>query len=176
MSDIRIVSIADLRGTYADWNLLSNGLLDEREELANYVKVALMSDRVADPASEVLPDPDSDDFRGWWGDLDARQIWRGWNIGTKNWLLTRAKITPGEAWEGDTVERARNYTRDALQPLIDLKICSTIEVDAERRDRDRIDVQVRVYRGPQLAVELLFQDLWDQMRVQSVDSPFGGSV
>jgi len=173
MSDIRIVTHVDLSGTLADWNLLPNGLLDEREELANYAKVALMTDHVADPTTEVLPDPDSDDFRGWWGDLDAREIWRGWAIGTKNWLLSRAKIADAKAWEGDTTVRAEDYTREALQPLIDLKLCSHIDVKAARVEIDRIDVLVVIYRGPQPAVELLFQDMWNQMQVESIESPYG---
>jgi len=175
MSDARIVSTADLKWTVADWMLMSNGFLDEREELANYVKVALMTDRLASP-DEVLPDPDSDDRRGWWADMEAAPIWRGWDIGTRNWLLTRAKIADSRAWEGDTTVRAENYTRDALQPLIDMRLCSGVTVQAARVDRDRIDVLVKVFRGPMVAVQLVFQDLWRQMTVVSVDSPFGGSV
>src|SRR5262252_5822493 len=99
--DVRIVSKADLRETVADWLLLKTGNLDERQELANYCKVALMTDAMSDP-DEIRPDPDSDDRRGWWADMDAGPIWRGWQIGTKNWLLTRDKIADSVAWEGDT--------------------------------------------------------------------------
>lgn len=173
--DVRIVSSATLRDTVADWQLLSNGALDEREELANYVKVALMTDRTAG-LDEVLPDPDSDDYRGWWGDMDAQPIWRGWQIGTKNWLLSRAKITPPEAWEHDTVTRAENYTRDALQPMIALRMCTSIDVQAARVATDRIDVYVAVFRGPTIAVELIFQDLWNKFAQVAVQSPYGGSV
>lgn len=175
MSDPRIVSVADLRGTVADWRLLSNGFLDETQELANYVKVALMSDRLSDP-DEVRPDPDSDDRRGWWGDLDARAIWKGWPIGCRNWLLTRAKITDVQSWEGATVVRAENYTRDALQAMVDLNMCSFIDVRATRVDVDRIDVSVIIYRGNVPEIELLFQDLWRQIQVVEVLSPYGASV
>src|SRR5262252_338919 len=175
MSDARIVSQADLRATVADWLLLPTGFLDEREELANYVKVALMTERLADP-QEVLPDPDSDDRRGWWADMDAAPIWRGWQIGTKNWLLTRDKIADSVAWEGDTTVRAEDYTRESLQPLIDMKLCSGINVQAARTDVSRIDVLVTVYRGPQVAVQLIFQDLWRQFTVESVESPYKTSV
>jgi phage gp46-like protein len=173
--DIRIVASATLQETVADWNLMPSGLLDEREELANYVKVALMTDRTAS-LDEVLPDPDSTDYRGWWGDMDAKAIWNGWQIGTKNWLLTRAKITPPEAWEHDTVSRAENYTRDALQPMIDLRMCSAIDVQAARVAIDRIDVYVAVYRGPRLAVELIFQDLWNKFVNVKVQSPYGAGL
>ena len=176
MSDVRIVSsVESLWATTADWSLLANGTLDEREELANYVKVALLSDRLA-ATDEILPDPDSTDRRGWWGDMDAQPIWKGWQLGCKNWLLTRAKITDKNAWEGDTVIRAQNYTRESLQPMIDLKMCSRIDVVAERVGVERIDVLVLVYRGPELAVQLIFQDMWRQMQFQSVNSPYGWST
>jgi phage gp46-like protein len=166
--DVRIVSSASLRGTVADWLLLPTGNLDESGELANYAKLALMTDRLADN-DEVLPDPDSTDRRGWWGDMDAGAIWQGWPIGTKNWLLTRAKIADVYAWEGDTVVRAENYTRAALQPMIDRKMCSAIVVQATRIGRERIDVAVTIYRGPQTAIQLIFQDMWSTFQDDYVD-------
>jgi len=175
MSDVRIVNVTSLRDTVADWSLLSNGTLDEREELANYCRVALMTDRLAD-TDEVLPDPDSSDRRGWWGDMDAQDIWNGWQIGTKNWLLTRAKVADAYAWEGDTVVRAENYTRDALRPLIEMKMCSRIDVVAQRVERERIDVQIVMYRGPVPDIELIFQDLWAMMSRTAVQSPYGWTV
>src|SRR5215467_7485200 len=114
MADVRILSQADLSGTVADWHLLRSGNLDQREEICNYVKVALMTDMLSAPG-EILPDPDSTDRRGWWGDMDARSIWNGWQIGCRNWLLTRAKIVERNSHEGDTVVRAETYTRNALQ-------------------------------------------------------------
>ena len=172
MSDIKIVSTADLHGTVADWKLLPNGNLDESEELANYAKVALMTDRISDP-DEVRPDPDSTDRRGWWGDMDAQAIWGGWPIGTKNWLLTKAKINDFPSWEGATVARAENYTRESLQPLIDLRFCSAINVKASRVAIDRIDVSVVFYRGNLPDIELIFQDLWNKLTVSEVRNPFG---
>jgi len=169
--DPRIVGSNTLQWTTADWFLLPSGILDETEELANYVKVALLTDALAG-VDEVLPDPDSDDRRGWWGDFEAAPIWHGWPIGTKNWLLTRAKITGPSAWEGDTAVRAQNYTRNALQPLIGMKLCSKVDVLAARSGPDQIDVLVRVWRGPYSAIDLIFQDLWNQMRIEEVYSPY----
>jgi|SRR5262245_42673131 len=163
MSDVRIVSKATLRETVADWLLKPDGTLDESEELANYVKVAIMTDRLSSE-TETRPDPDSDDRRGWWGDLEAGEIWRGWPIGTKNWLLTRAKITGIDAFEGDTVVRAENYTREALQPLVEMRMVSAIDVYAARVGLQRIDVQVILYRRPDPDIELIFQDLWAEIR------------
>jgi phage gp46-like protein len=172
MTDVRIVSHATLRETVADWLLRKNGLLDEREELANYVKVALMTDRLSDPI-EIRPDPDSDDCRGWWGDMEAQQIWRGWPIGTKNWLLTRAKISDPFSFEGDTVFRAENYTREAIQPLVEMRMATAIDVKAVRVGIERIDVSVIIYRGPEGEIELTFQDLWNTLRDIEIKSPYG---
>jgi phage gp46-like protein len=162
-TDIHIVNQASLAGTWDDWLLNDYGGLDESDVLANVVKVALMTDRRAD-IREILPDPDSSDRRGWWGDLEAEQIWDGWPIGCRNWLLTRAKITGPESSEGATVVRAEEYTRTALQPLLDKNICSAIDVVAMRVGLDRIDVAVTIFRGPREEIELQFQDLWIEVR------------
>jgi len=170
--DVRIVSNATLLNTVADWLLLPSGVLDQRQVLANYVKVALMTDKLCD-ADEVRPDPDSDDRRGWWGDMDAKFIWKGWPIGTKNWLLERAKISDSYAWEGNTIYRAEQYTREAVQPLVDMGMCSAADVTAERVGRERIDVRVIIYRGPIIAIDLLFQDIWAVMQIEPMLSPYG---
>ena len=175
MTDVRIVSSATLKETVADWLLLPNGLLDQRQELGNYCKVALMTDKRSDD-DEIRPDPDSDDRRGWWGDLDAGPIWNGWPIGCKNWLLMRAKISDKYAWEGDTVFRVEEYTRNALQPLVDMRMCSGITVEAQRVGLERIDCRVIVHRGPIADIQLVFQDLWAQMKEEPMLSPYGWST
>jgi len=163
MSDIRIVSTATLERTIADWFLLPDGSLDESEELATLVKVALMTDRRAD-RDEILPDPDSTDRRGWWGDYEAELIWDGWPVGCKNWVLLRNPITDPYSLEGDTVLRAQNYTREALTPMINKRYCTGIDVQAARVDIERIHVLVRVFRGPLPEIALRFQDLWTEIR------------
>ena len=163
MTDIRIINHTNLAGVWTDWLLLKNGILDTTEELVNVVKVALLTDSLSD-IEEILPDPDSTDRRGWWGDLDAETIWTGWPIGCKCWLLKRAKINPAEASEGSTLVRAETYVRQALQPMIDQMICTAIDVSVTRIGKERIDVLVTVYRGPQADIQLQFQNLWTDMR------------
>jgi phage gp46-like protein len=179
MADIRIVSSATLAETVADWSLLPDGTLDESEELANYARVALMTDATALP-TDVLPDPDSDDRLGWWGDMDAQTIWNGWPIGCKNWLLRRAKISDPNSAEGDTVVRAQNYTQAALQPMVSLGMCSMIEVYAYRASDvdntariDQINVLARIYRGSLPEIDLLFQDLWQDMMITPIRNQWG---
>ena len=43
MSDIRVINVTNLEGIWADWLLKSNNTLDESEQLANVVKVALLT-------------------------------------------------------------------------------------------------------------------------------------
>src|SRR5215472_8558396 len=146
MPDVRIVNITNLWGTTADWALTPVGLLDETQELANAVRVALMTDALAS-VDEVLPDLNSTDRHGWWGDFDAEVIWNGWPIGCKNWLLTRAKISDAGSGEGATLARAEDYTRQAMRPLLDKKLASLIQVQATRIGTERIQVLITIYRG-----------------------------
>ena len=146
MTDLRIKEKVSLEGTTMDLLLRSDGSLDEREELATAVRIALGTDALSD-ADEILPDPDSSDRRGWWGNMDAEEIWGGWPIGCKNWLLLRAKITDTPSSEGSTLHRAKQYTQDALQPFIDKRISTRIDVVATRTGLDRIDVHIVMYRG-----------------------------
>jgi phage gp46-like protein len=129
----------------------------------NIVKVALMTWGLA-ASDDIRPDPDSEDRCGWWGDFEAETIWDGWPIGAKLWLLSRSKIAPAESGDGSTLAMAEEYCRIALQPIIDKRICSHIEVEASRVGVQQINVSVKVYRGPTLQIELRFQNLWDGIR------------
>jgi phage gp46-like protein len=170
MTDIKLQQQVDLRGTFLDWLQQSDGTLSEEEELATAVRVAIATDALAD-LNEPLPDPDSEDRRGWWGDMDAEEIWGGWPIGSKNWLLSRAKISDPQSWEGSTLVRAKAYNRAALQPFIDRRICSRVDVDAVRTGRQEITVTVIMWRGPRRLIELRYQYLWD--RVSGEPIPVG---
>jgi phage gp46-like protein len=162
MTDIRLVQQGEFpyqTEVSVDWMLLQDGTLDSKDALATAVIVALGTDRLA-LRTDILPDPDSTDRRGWWGDLDAELLWGGWPIGTRLWLVSREKITGAAAQRGALVARIDSYIREAIQPFIDRQIASRFEVWVERKDRQRIDALVRLYRGPELAVDLRYQVLW----------------
>jgi phage gp46-like protein len=145
-----------------DWNLLADGTLDETEALATAIIVALGTDALAG-TSDILPDPDSTDRAGWWGNLDAGEIWNGWDIGTLLWLLKRDKIVGPEALQGATVTRAEYYVRAAIQPFVTRKIGSQYDVQVERVGREQINVLIRIYRGPLQEIDLRFQILWNDI-------------
>jgi phage gp46-like protein len=163
MTDVRIININTPWAVELDWLLTPIGRLDESDELATMAKVALGTDGLAD-VDDILPDIDSSDRRGWWGDLDAELIWGGWKIGSRLWLLARSKITPQEAEQGSTLARAEWYTREALVPFINKRICQHVTVAAWRTERERIEVRTTIYRGPQPAIALEYQALWAGIR------------
>lgn len=163
MVDIRLVQ-SNLWPQYdvqSDASLLDDGTLDERQALATAVVVALGTDALAD-RDDILPDPDSSDRGGWWGDLDP-DIWDSWPIGSRLWLLKREAIHDPGYSRGATVTRVDRYIREALQPFLDRRIASTLRVNVERVGRERIEAHVIMYRGPQIAVDLRFQVLWAQL-------------
>jgi phage gp46-like protein len=131
-------------------------------ELADAVTVALGTDRLADPSDE-LPDPNDDDRRGWWGDLDAQYLFNGWPIGSRFWLLAREKITDAAAARGATIGRVEAYGREAMQGFIDNRIASRMQVSAVRSDLDEIDLSITLYRGPTQVVDLRYAALWSQI-------------
>lgn len=162
MPDIRLVPIASPDIVQLDWLQTPVGLLDETAELATAVIIALCSDSLADE-SDVLPDQTSTDRRGWWGDLDAAAIWNGWTLGSKLWLLTRAKILDAGAREGATIQRVQRYISLAMQPFVTARICSAFTVSARQTGTQRIDATVTIYRGPKTAIQLQFQAVWGEL-------------
>jgi phage gp46-like protein len=156
------LTIAAPEAITLDW-LLGSAAASADDELVAATVIALCSDRRAD-ASDVLPDPDSDDRRGWWGDTEAALLHDGWPIGSRLWLLERAKITGPGAREGSLTARVEEYCRQALQPLKDKRAVSRIEVRAVRMGTERVDAAVTLYRGNQAEIELRFADLWTSIR------------
>jgi phage gp46-like protein len=165
MPDIRLIQSPEAFPRYSipiDWWLLDDGTLDDTQALTTAVIVALGTDRLVD-ANDVLPDPDSTDRAGWWGDMDAEELFGGWPIGTKLWLLRRAKIVGAEDPEGATITRVEKYISEALQPFVSHKMITSFDVAAYRNGLNRVDAMVALYRGPKRPVDLRFQVLWDEI-------------
>src|SRR5215831_14358749 len=102
MPDIRLVQNTNFLFPYAkstvsvDWLLLDDGSLDETQALATAVIVALGTDALADP-SDILPDPDSTDRRGWFRNLGR--------LGYR--LQTMASHPREDRWSGGVRRRDR---------------------------------------------------------------------
>ena len=138
---------------------------DDAIALARSVMVALNTDRRA-LADDKLPLPNSDDRRGWWGDTNAREIWGGWPIGVRLWLMIRDKITDANARQGSTIERARRFIAEALQPFVDAKIASGFAITLTRQGLHHIGGGVVIQRGPKEAISLEYQELWSAFSAQ----------
>lgn len=162
MVDIRLIQNTEFPkySVTVDWSLLGDGTLDDTQALATAIIVALGTDRLADD-SDLMPDPDDTDRRGWWGDYDAEEIWDGWPIGSRLWLLQRDKITGSGAQRGPTTVRIEHYIYEAIQPFLDRRIGSQMFVETTRHGDSRIDALVRIYRGPTLEIELRYAVLWE---------------
>lgn len=165
MTDFRLVpvNLENIRLLF-DWATTPAGLIDETMELASAVLIALGTDATAGP-NDKLPDPRSNDRRGWWGDMNADVIWGAWPVGSKLWLLQRDKIVGSAAQQGATTTRVSNYISAAIQPFVDNGICSKFTIDKILVDPDqkRIDAVFTMYRGPLSAVQLTYQPLWHQI-------------
>lgn len=162
MPDIRLIPIAQPDVVTLDWLQTATGLLDETEQLATAIMLALNTDGLADE-SDKLPMPGATNRRGWWGDLDAESIWGGWAIGSKLWLLTRAKIVDSSAKEGATITRVEAYCRACLQPFVTAGICTRFTVTAVQDTSQRITATIIVYRGDKAAIQLEYQPVWAEI-------------
>ena len=167
MPDIRLVptisfgdtQVSSLDAVSIDWLTSPVTGIDETQALASAVMVALNTDRRAQP-DDVLPNPGDDDRRGWWADTNAATIWNGWPIGCRLWLMSRDKITDAGAKQGATIERARRYIREALDPFVKAKIATSYTVNLRRVGLDRITGKITMFRGPKSAIALEWQGLW----------------
>ena len=164
--DIRFQQLADSPvfryAVELDWLMTDMSLIADGLDLQSAVIVALGTDALADVTDE-LPALDDTDRRGWWGDLDAQEIWGGWPVGCKLWLLARSSITDASALNGATLVKAIGYTRAAMKPFTDNRIASKIAVTGEQVNTQQIDVGVEIYRGPVADINLLYSELWDAL-------------
>ncbi|RJF85048.1 hypothetical protein D3877_11410 [Azospirillum cavernae] len=140
MADILVSWIAnDARG---DWSLVS-GDLDTGDDLATAILLSLFTDRSA-TASDSPPDG-SGDRRGWWGDRE---------IGSRLWLLDRAKQTE------ETRRRAADYVAEALQWLIDDGVVARFTIRVEWARRSTLGVWVIAHRSDGQSTSFNFDWAW----------------
>jgi phage gp46-like protein len=112
-------------------------------DLQTAVMLSLFTDRQA-RLDDVIPDG-SMDARGWWG---------GPNIGSRLWLLERAKATEA------TRQQAQDYIAEALQWLIDDGVVARFEIEAGYARTGRLEARVIAHRQNGAAHAMNFQWTW----------------
>lgn len=129
------------------------GGLRAKSPLETAIILSLMTDRRALP-SDRLPGED-EDRRGWPGDgIDPSRP----PLGSRLWLLRRSELTD------ETARRAEDYSREALQPLIDQGAIARIEVTAtplKRQGQLNIEIKAFARNDDGRLVEKRFQILWE---------------
>ena len=123
MSDIKLRWDSDLMK--GDLLFPSNDLETENG-LATSVIISLFSDKRAS-GEDTLPDPNSTDKRGFWGDLVLPAV-EGDQLGSKLWLLERSKTIQ------EVMESAEQYIEESLKWMIDDGIVLGIDIDVERQN------------------------------------------
>ena len=122
---------------------------EARASLARSVEISLLSWRLA------APDDDVDNGRryGYWGDAFPPKA--GALVGSRLWLLRRAKLITRE-----TLVKAEEYIREALQWMLDDSVVSKIDVELKRHENDGIQgvITLTLADGGRLAVP--YNDLW----------------
>ena len=115
--------MADISTVWAGWAgdwALRGGDLVADDELATAVVLSLFTDRLAGASDEL---PGATDRRGWWGDAYAPVP--GDLIGSRLWLLARAKRTP------QTLRLAQTFIEEALQWMLQDGVAVALSVACE---------------------------------------------
>ena len=103
------------------------------------------------------------DRAGWWGDIDAKELFNGWPIGSSYGCCaaprSSARKTPrARPSSASKITSAKRCSRSSI-----CRIATSFDVEAHRVGRERIDATVVMYRGPTRPVELRFQILWNEI-------------
>lgn len=127
---------------------MKNQDLEPDDGVRTAVVISLFSD--ARITAEEKPDEKSG-LRGWWGDMfpDVERD----QIGSRLWLLSRSKQTT------DTLNRAREYCKEALKWLIDDGVAESVTVETEFVSRGVLGIKVGVKR-PKSNVALTYAFNW----------------
>ncbi len=144
-----------------DRNLFSGDLAFEDNDLVKdqgletAVIISLFTDRRANN-DDILPEINSDDMRGWWGD-QTNNI-QDDQIGSRLWLLDRAKTTE------ENIIRCKQYVRESLQWMLDDGVAVKMNVNVERQGdpgNDRLVFAVELFKRDGNKVSLQFDNKWE---------------
>lgn len=131
---------------------VSAGALAADADLHTAVLISLFTDRRAEP-DDVLPDQGSS-RRGWWGDA----LSGGRRIGSRLWLLAREKQLR------ETINRAREYTEEALAWLVDQGVAKSVTVQAEIVRTGVLGLSIQIERNQAQPARFRYELAWQQLR------------
>jgi len=132
--------------------------LDATDPLVRAVVISLFTWRRANPDDD-LP---ADLRMGWWG--DSFPAVPGDRIGSRLWLLSRAKLLP------ETLARAKEYAEEALRWLVEDGVAARVEVEVERQGLTTLALACRIYRSDATGsrpapLDVRFTDVWGFLNV-----------
>ncbi len=120
--------------------------------LGTAILLCLFCDARAKDDDEI-PDG-SNNRRGWWADAE---------FGSRLWLLERSKITP------DLMRRAREYSLEALQVLVDAGVAEKFRVTVTRSGTYSMQIDVAaIWKG---SAEQLFRYFYNWDRIEQGKIP-----
>lgn len=134
----------------ADWSVAPPSL-DTVSNLATAVFLSLFTDRRAND-DDPLPD-DSRDRRGWYGDANAGED----AMGSRLWLLAREKRLPA------TMQKAIDYTNEALAWMVRDGVAVRIEVTAEWRGLDGLAIVAAIHEADGRRNSFEFEYAWREL-------------
>lgn len=102
---------------------------DLTNELGRAVMISLFSWKRADSGDTY----DGTNKFGWWGDT-----YSDYQIGSKLWQYLRRTLT------SDTMLEIKEECENALQWLIDDGVCSSVDIEVERGDINRLNLIVKL--------------------------------
>lgn len=154
--------MADAADITLTWNaeefagdlVLAAGDLQRGADLGTAVQLSLFTWRRAN-ADDPLPDYVTTRM-GWWGDTFLPDS--GDKIGSRLWLLRREKLTT------KTIMRARDYAVEALAWMVDTGVAQRVDVTPSRRDVDRLDLIITIYRTDGTVVTIRFDGVWQAIQ------------
>ncbi|AXC64897.1 hypothetical protein DOE63_04195 [Salmonella enterica subsp. diarizonae serovar 59:z10:-] len=142
MSDIRTFWVENSQE--GEWRVTAGDLVSG-DDLETAMIISLFTDRRA----RRDDDTDGSDRRGWWGDAGS-----DYDIGSRLWLLKRQKLTVPVA------RRAEDYTREALQWLLDDGVVGTVDIHAQIIWPSRLMVHIDYHRPDGSSDAVRFYWVW----------------
>ena len=144
-----------LDGQTSSLGLLQDIDNDKSDPLVRAVIISLFTWRRAHD-DDVLPNTGISRM-GWWGDSFPPVA--NDKIGSRLWLLARAKLTDS------TAQQAQDYAEEALQWLIDDGVAARVDVSATRRGISTLALTCTVLnRSGAVMARLQFANLWNFLR------------